>query len=270
MITLEESIWQKVLFARHQKRPTSIDLISYLIDGFIEVHGDRHFGDDKSMICGIGLLNGQPVTVIGQEKGKSTKEKIEHNFGMAHPEGYRKALRAMKQAEKFHRPILFIIDTPGAYPGIGAEERGQASAIATNLAEMMTLKVPLIAIVLSEGGSGGALAIGVSDYLYMFENAIYSVLSPEGFASILYKDASLAKKAAAIMKLTANDLLEYQVIDEIIPECSEGLHHESKASFHYLKESITQKFQELASLEQDELLKRRYEKFRCMGKFIET
>ena len=189
-------VWNKVLLARNAKRPTARTLIKYLLTSFIELHGDRTFRDDPAVIGGIGFLNDIPITVIAQEKGVSTNDKIEKNFGMLHPEGYRKALRLMKQAEKFNRPILLIIDTPGAYPGIGAEERGQGSAIATNLKEMISLKVPMVSVVLGEGGSGGALGMGVSDEVWMFENAIYSILSPEGFASILYKDASLAKEAA--------------------------------------------------------------------------
>src|SRR5690554_2313338 len=206
------SAWDTVKLARHPERPTSIDLINYLFTDFMELHGDRQFSDDHSIIGGIGFLGKVPVTIIAQEKGVKTEEKIKRNFGMPHPEGYRKALRLMKQAEKFNRPIITIIDTPGAYPGIGAEKRGQAGAIAVNLQEMFNLKTPIISVVLSEGGSGGALAIGVADRIAMFENAIYSILSPEGFAAILYKDNTLASQAAELMKITAKDLKEFRIV----------------------------------------------------------
>lgn len=269
MEKLEDLIWEKVQLARHNKRPTAKTLIKYLFTDFVEMHGDRLFAEDRSVVAGIGFLNATPVTVIAQEKGISTKEKIEHNFGMPNPEGYRKALRMMKQAEKFKRPIIFIVDTPGAYPGIGAEERGQASAIAANLAEMSTLRVPLIAIVLGEGGSGGALAIGVADETWMFENAIYSILSPEGFASILYKDVFLAKYAASVMKLTADDLYGYGIIDFIIPEVKGGLHLNPEYSFSILKERLIEKVSELKAKDIDELLSKRYSKFRSMGAYEE-
>jgi acetyl-CoA carboxylase carboxyl transferase subunit alpha len=260
-----ETVWQKVMLARHPKRPTAEVLIKYLIDDFIELHGDRNFSDDKAFITGVGYLVKHKVTVIAQEKGSNTQEKIIRNFGMPHPEGYRKALRMMKQAEKFNRPIIFIIDTPGAYPGLGAEERGQAQAIANNLKEMVDLKVPLIAIVLSEGGSGGALAIGVTDELWMFENSIYSILSPEGFASILYKDSTLAKKAAEIMKITAEDLMSFKIVDYIIPEVSEGLHKDCNYSFKILKDKLNRRLKELKKIPKDELTHQRYMKFRHMG-----
>ncbi|MBU1141422.1 MAG: acetyl-CoA carboxylase carboxyl transferase subunit alpha, partial [Firmicutes bacterium] len=215
--------WEKVKLARHSKRPTASYLIKELFPDFIELHGDRGFADDEAITAGLGTFNGIPMTIIAEEKGRTTEEKIKHNFGMPHPEGYRKAIRLMKQAEKFKRPILCIIDTPGAYPGIGAEERGQAQAIAYNLKTMMGLKTPIIVVVLSEGGSGGALAIGVGDHIFMFENSIYAILSPEGFASIIYKDSSQADHAASIMKLTAEDLKGFGVIDTIIYE-QEGLH----------------------------------------------
>lgn len=265
----EEEVWGKVLLARHLKRPTSKVLIDYLIDDFIELHGDRLFKDDLSLITGIGFLNKLPVTVIAQEKGDSTTEKITRNFGMNHPEAYRKALRLMIQAEKFNRPIIIIIDTAGAYPGVQAEERGQASAIATNLLTMIDLKVPIIAIVLSEGGSGGALAIGVGDEVWMFENAIYAILSPEGFASILYKDRSLAKSVASIMKLTSKDLLHYQIIDFIIPEIAGGLHLDPSYSFALLKEKLIVKIDELMKMDINQLLKKRYQKYRKIGVYHE-
>lgn len=265
----QNAVWNRVLMARHQKRPTAKVLIEYLITSFVELHGDRLFRDDPSVIGGIGFLGDIPVTVIGQEKGDNTIEKIKKNFGMLHPEGYRKALRLMRQAEKFNRPVVLIIDTPGAYPGVGAEERGQGSAIATNLMEMIDLKVPLISIVLGEGGSGGALGIGVSDEIWMFENAIYSILSPEGFASILYKDASLAKEAAANMRLTAADLLEFGIIEKIIPEVEEGLHTNSEYSFAILKKELIKKLKELKKLQPETLIQNRYNKFRRVGVYEE-
>jgi len=263
-------VWNKVQLARNAKRPTAKVLIKYLINSFVELHGDRLYRDDVSVIGGIGFLGNMPITVIAQEKGDSTNDKIEKNFGMLHPEGYRKALRLMKQAEKFNRPVLSIIDTPGAYPGIGAEERGQGSAIAINLKEMIGLKVPFISVVLGEGGSGGALGIGVSDEIWMFENAIYSILSPEGFASILYKDASLAKEAAAIMKITANDLKEFGIIERIIPEVDGGLHLNNEYSFSILKEELTKKYIELKNLNIELLLKNRFNKFREVGLYEEN
>lgn len=265
----ESSVWTRVQLARNIKRPTAKVLIEYLITSFTELHGDRLFRDDQSIIGGIGFLDKMPVTVIAQEKGDSTNDKIEKNFGMPHPEGYRKALRLMKQAEKFNRPIIMIIDTPGAYPGLGAEERGQGSAIAVNLMEMIDLKVPTISIVLGEGGSGGALGIGVSDEIWMFENAIYSILSPEGFASILYKDASLAKEAAEKMRLTANDLFEFEIVEKVIPEVEGGLHLDKNYSFEILKSELVKKFNELKKLPQEELLSKRYNKFRKIGAYEE-
>lgn len=263
-------VWEKVLVARHAKRPTAKQLIAYLVTDFVEMHGDRLFADDPSIIGGIGFLEGMPITIIAQEKGQTTAEKMHRNFGMAHPEGYRKAIRLMQQAEKFNRPILFIIDTPGAYPGIGAEERGQASAIATNLFSMVALKVPSIAIVLGEGGSGGALAIGVSDQIWMFENAIYSILSPEGFASILYKDASLAKTIAPIMKITAQDLLDYKIIDAIVPEFDGGLHNNAVDSFKICKENLVETYKLLRKVDPLVLLQTRYEKYRTLGHYEDS
>lgn len=261
----EKQIWDKVLLARHPDRPTAQSLIKYLVSDFVELHGDRLFRDDQSIIGGVGCLNKIPVTIVAHEKGVALENKIKHNFGMAHPEGYRKAARLMQQAEKFNRPVIQIIDTPGAYPGVGAEERGQAFAIAENLAMMSKLKTPLISIVLGEGGSGGALAIGVSDEIWMMENSIYSILSPEGFASILYKDVSLAKKAAATMRLTAEDLFEFKICDHIIPEPEEGLQSNPEYSFKILKEELTRKIIELKSESIEELLKRRYQKYRHLG-----
>lgn len=265
----EDQVWEKVLLARHPKRPTAKALINYLFKDFIELKGDRLYRDDQSIIGGLAFLGKYPVTVIAQEKGVNTDDKIKHNFGMPHPEGYRKALRLMKQAEKFKRPIIFIIDTPGAYPGIGAEERGQAVAIAENLLEMSSLKVPMISIVLSEGGSGGALAIGVSDEIWMFENAIYSILSPEGFATILYKDVSLAKACAKMMKLTSKDLFDFKIIDYIIPEVKTGLHENMKYSFEILKKKLISKIKTFQDKDIDNLLVSRYQKYRNIGVYEE-
>lgn len=264
-----DTIFNKVLLARHIRRPSALKLINFLITDFIELHGDRLYGDDHSMICGIGFLDTIPVTIIAQQKGTTTEEKIYHNFGMANPEGYRKALRIMKQSEKFNRPIITIIDTPGAYPGVGAEQRGQANAIAQNLKEMIDIKVPIISIVLGEGGSGGALGIGVSDKIWMFENSIYSILSPEGFASILYKDASKAKEASAIMKLTATDLYNYKIIDDIIPEVEGGLHLDPNYSFAILKEKLLSEIKDLKLIDKYELVKNRYMKYRRIGTYEE-
>jgi len=263
----EDQIWEIVQIARNNKRPTAKTLINYLFTDFLEMHGDRAFGDDPAIITGIGMLDGHPLTVIAEEKGETTREKITRNFGMPNPEGYRKALRAMKQAEKFNRPIIMIIDTPGAYPGVGAEERGQANSIAENLATMMYIKVPMLAIVLGEGGSGGALAIGVADETWMFANAIYSILSPEGFATILYKDVFLAKYAASVMKITAQDLLSYGIIDEIIPEVDGGMHLDPDYSLTILKTKLTEKIEELIMANREELLAKRYLEYRNIGEY---
>jgi acetyl-CoA carboxylase carboxyl transferase subunit alpha len=264
----KKTAWDIVKIARHPKRMTSRSLIDLIVTDFIELKGDRLFKDDQSIIGGIGKCNAIPVTIIAEEKGKDTEDKIKHNFGMSHPEGYRKAIRLMKQAEKFNRPIITIIDTPGAYPGIEAEERGQARAIAYNLFEMMKLRVPILVIILSEGGSGGALAIGVGDYICMFENAIYSILSPEGFASILFKDSQQAEKAAAMMKLTAKDLLAFNVIDQIILE-KEGLHENPSYGIDQLKNHLSKNLTKLMKQNKENLLKNRYDKFRSIGIYSE-
>ncbi len=260
--------WEKVKLARHPKRPTASYLIKELFPDFIELHGDRGFADDEAITAGLGTFNGIPMTIIAEEKGRNTEEKIKHNFGMPHPEGYRKAIRLMKQAEKFRRPILCIIDTPGAYPGIGAEERGQAQAIAYNLKTMIGLKTPIVVLVLSEGGSGGALAIGVGDHVFMFENSIYAILSPEGFASIIYKDSEKADYAASIMKLTAEDLKAFNVIDTIIKE-QEGLHVNPDYGIQSFKTELTKVLKKLIPLSVAKLLKNRYQKYREMGVYIE-
>ena len=254
--------WERVELARQLERPKALDYINHIFDEFIELHGDRNFADDKAIIGGIATLEGMPVTVIGEQKGKNAKENIERNFGMPNPEGYRKALRLMKQAEKFHRPIITFIDTPGAYPGMGAEERGQGEAIAKNIMEMSQLKVPIICIVIGEGSSGGALAIAVGDKIAMLENAIYSILSPEGFASILYKDASKAKEAAQNMKITAQDLKKLGVIDDIIKEPKGGAQEDFEKVIKDLKQYIFKNIKQLQKCTEEKLLQQRYEKFR--------
>ncbi|AFS79390.1 acetyl-coenzyme A carboxylase carboxyltransferase subunit alpha AccA [Gottschalkia acidurici 9a] len=263
------SPWQKVKIARYQDRPTTLQYIEYILDDFIEFHGDRLFADDLSIVGGVGLLEGMPVTVIGHQKGNDTKENIKRNFGMPHPEGYRKALRLMKQAEKFKRPIITLINTSGAYCGIGAEERGQGEAIATNLLEMSKLKVPVIAIIIGEGGSGGALALGVGDKVAMLEHSIYSVISPEGLASILWKDSNLAKDASEVMKLTSEDLLRLKIIDDIIKEPSGGAHRDVELMSKNIKDYILESISELTNQDIEQLLTKRYEKIRSIGEFEE-
>ena len=256
--------WDRVTLARELDRPKSLDYINSLFEDFIELHGDRNFGDDKSIIGGLATLEGKPVTVIGEQKGKNVRENMERNFGMPEPEGYRKALRLMKQAEKFKRPIITFIDTPGAYPGMGAEERGQGEAIARSLMEMARIKVPIICIVIGEGSSGGALAIGVGDRVVMLENAVYSILSPEGFASILYKDSSKAKEAAENMKMTANDLKKLGIIDKIIKEPENGAQNDFETVAEEIKKYLVQNIKKLEKLTERELIEQRYEKFRNM------
>ena len=263
------SSWERVNMARFQERPSTLDYIDEFIDGFIEFHGDRYFSDDAAIVGGIGMFEGIPVTIIGHQKGKNTKENIIRNFGMASPEGYRKALRLMKQAVKFNRPILTFIDTSGAFCGLGAEERGQGEAIAKNLLEMSSLRTPIISIVIGEGGSGGALALGVGDRVAMLENAIYSVISPEGLSSILWKDSGLASKASDVMKLTAKDLLELKVIDGIIKEALGGAHKDMKLTAENVREYISRELKELRKKDKETLLEERYKKFRAMGQFEE-
>jgi len=257
--------WQRAQLARHPKRPYTLDYIERICERFDELHGDRRFGDDAAIVAGMGWIEGNPVMIIGQQKGRDTKQKILRNFGMPKPEGYRKALRLMKLAEKFQRPILCLIDTPGAYPGVDAEERGQAEAIARNLLEMAKLEVPVVAVVIGEGGSGGALALGVADRVLMMENAIYSVISPEGCASILWKDATQAPKAAAALKLTAPHLLELGIIDGIVKEPLGGAHSNFDAAAAALKEAIVEAFSELSELSAEQLVEERYQKFARMG-----
>lgn len=261
--------WDRVQVARHPERPTTLDYIARIFEDFIELHGDRAFKEDAAIVGGIASLNGQAVTIIGHQRGKSTKENIRRNFGMPHPEGYRKALRLMKQAEKFNRPIICFIDTKGAYPGKAAEERGQSEAIARNLFEMAGLKVPVISIVIGEGGSGGALALGVANKILMLENSTYSVISPEGAASILWKDASYAKQAAEAMKITAPDLLRLEIIDSIIPEIAGGAHKNIEQQAISMKESIENTLNELNQLNAEQLVENRYTKFKNIGQFIE-
>ena len=257
--------WQRAQLARHPKRPYTLDYLERICERFEELHGDRRFGDDAAIVAGMGWIEDNPLMIIGQQKGRDTKQKILRNFGMPKPEGYRKALRLMKLAEKFQRPILCLIDTPGAYPGVDAEERGQAEAIARNLLEMAKLEVPVVAVVLGEGGSGGALALGVADRVLMMENAIYSVISPEGCASILWKDASQAPKAAAALKLTAPHLLELGIIDSIVKEPLGGAHSDFDAAASALKEAVVEAFSELSELSAEQLVEERYQKFARMG-----
>ena len=262
------SRWQKVQLARHPNRPYSSDYIKRITDNWIELHGDRNYSDDLSIICGIGEINSNSVMIIAQEKGRGTKEKVKRNFGMTRPEGYRKALRLMKLAEKFDIPVLTLIDTPGAYPGIGAEERGQAEAIATNIFEMSVLKTPIISIVIGEGASGGALAIGVSDRLICLENTWYSVISPEGCASILFRDSSKSQIAADAMKVSSEDLLEMGIADDIIKEPLGGANNDYDSSANYLKEKFLDTLDELKSFSKDELINKRIEKYDKMGEWL--
>ena len=257
--------WQKVQIARHPQRPYTLDYIGLIMTDFLELHGDRSFSDDKAMISGLAKIDGQKVMVIGHQKGRDTKENLKRNFGCAHPEGYRKALRMMQLAEKFAIAVVIFIDTPGAYPGIGAEERGQAQAIALNLREMISIATPMIATVIGEGGSGGALGVGVTDRVCVLENAYYSVISPEGCAAILWKSGSKAPEAAEVLKLTAQDLLKTGIIDEIVPEPTGGAHRDPEGMAKTLKVVINRHLKELLAQNQEELLKNRYSKFRNIG-----
>lgn len=261
--------WDRVQVARHPTRPTTLDYIPLVFKNFIELHGDRLYGDDEAIVGGVASFNGQPVTVIGHQRGKDTKENVRRNFGMPHPEGYRKALRLMKQAEKFRRPIICLIDTKGAYPGKAAEERGQSEAIARNLVEMAGLKVPVVSIVIGEGGSGGALALGLGNHILMLENSTFSVISPEGAASILWKDSALAQTAAEAMKITAPDLLEMGIIERMIPEIRGGAHHDPVKQAAILSKAIEQSLTELNSLNGEALIDQRYNKFKAIGVFSE-
>jgi acetyl-CoA carboxylase carboxyl transferase subunit alpha len=257
--------WQKVQLARHPQRPYTLDYINILMSDFIPLHGDRLFGDDKAMICGLAKLDKQKIVVIGHQKGRDTTENLKRNFGCAHPEGYRKALRIMQMAEEFSLPVVVFIDTPGAYPGIGAEERGQSHAIAVNLREMAAIATPIMAIVIGEGGSGGALGVGVADRVAVLENSYYSVISPEGCAAILWKDGAKAAQAAEVLKLTGSDLLKMGIIDEVISEPLGGAHRDAQKTALNIKESILRNLKELDSIDKEELLKLRYKKFRSIG-----
>jgi len=261
--------WQRVQIARHPRRPYTLDYIGLIMQDFTEIHGDRAFSDDKAIVGGLAKVDGKGVMVLGHQKGRDTKENLERNFGSAHPEGYRKALRLMRLAEKFDVPIVIFIDTPGAYPGIGAEERGQAEAIAYNLREMSELSVPIVIFVIGEGGSGGALGIGVGDRVCVLENAYYSVISPEGCAAILWKDKKKAPDAASVLKLIAQDLYDLGIIDDVIKEPLGGAHRDHEVTAANIKAAIIKHFNELETLSKKELLKSRYEKFRKMGAFFE-
>ena len=262
--------WQSVQLARHPKRPYTLDYIDAIMTDFVELRGDRHFADDRAIVCGLAKVNGENIAVIGHQKGRDTKENLERNFGCANPEGYRKALRVMKFAEKFSLPVVVLIDTPGAYPGIGAEERGQAEAIAYNLREMAGLKTIVLVFVIGEGGSGGALGIGVGDRVYVLENAYYSVISPEGCAAILWKERSRAPEAASALKLTAKDLFEMSIIDGIIKEPLGGAHRGAEETAENIKEAITRDIPELRMLSKEKLVEARYAKFRSIGIFKES
>jgi acetyl-CoA carboxylase carboxyl transferase subunit alpha len=257
--------WDRVQIARHPNRPTTLDYISLLFTDFFECHGDRAFADDEAIVGGIAKFNGIPVTVVGHQRGKDTKENIRRNFGMPHPEGFRKALRLMKQADKFNRPIICFIDTKGAFPGKTAEERGQSEAIARNLIEMAGFQVPIICIVIGEGGSGGALALGVGNHIHMLENSTYSVISPEGAASILWKDSGLAKRAAESMRITAPDLKELGVIDQIIPEIKGGAHRDMNEQALRMEKVLIDSLKELMKLDKEQLVSHRYDKFKKIG-----
>ena len=264
------SPWQKIQISRHSQRPTTLDYISMIMRDFVPLAGDRLFGEDKALLAGFAMLGQKKIAVIGHQKGKDTKENIERNFGCAHPEGYRKAMRIMRLAERFNLPIVCLVDTPGAYPGVGAEERGQAQAIAENIRDMFSIKVPVLVTVIGEGGSGGALGIGVGDRVLIMEYAYYSVISPEGCAAILWKDASKREDAAKVLKLTAPDLLKVGIVDEVVTEAEGGAHRGAEYSAQNLKSSIDKNLDELSRLSVETLLDQRYQRYRKMGIFNET
>lgn len=264
------SPWQRVQISRHIARPYMLDYVKHICDEFVELHGDRHIGDDNAMPAGFATIGGQRVAILGHQKGRDTKENLLRNFGSAHPEGYRKALRLMRMAEKFSLPIVALIDTPGAFPGIGAEERNIAEAIAFNLREMMTLRTPVIAIVIGEGGSGGALGIGIADKVLMMENAYYSVISPEGCAAILWKHREHAPEAASALKLSAQDLSKLGIIDGVIPEPLGGAHNDHAAAAASLKEALLATLAGLVKMPTPTLLEQRYQKFRALGQFTQS
>ncbi|MCP5520220.1 MAG: acetyl-CoA carboxylase carboxyltransferase subunit alpha [Verrucomicrobiales bacterium] len=263
------SPWQRVQLARHPKRPYTLDYLGSVFTDFQELHGDRLFADDRAMVGGFARLDGRNVMVIGTQKGRDTKENILRNFGSAHPEGYRKALRLMRLADRFQLPIITLIDTAGAYPGVGAEERHIAEAIAVNLREMAVMRVPMVAMVIGEGGSGGALGIGVTDRVLILENAYYSVISPEGCAAILWKDRAAAPKAAGALKITARDLLELKLVDEVVPEPLGGAHTDLEATSQAVRQALSRHLAEVEALPEEDRLSRRYEKYRRMGHFVE-
>lgn len=263
------TVWQRVQIARHPDRPYTLDYIRMLTTDFIEFHGDRQFADDLALIAGLARINGTKVLILGHQKGRDTKENVMRNFGCAHPEGYRKAIRLMRLAEKFHLPIVIFIDTPGAYPGVGAEERGQAQAIAANLRDMVGLTTPIIATIIGEGGSGGALGVGVADRVNILQHAYYSVISPEGCASILWRNSVKAPEAAEALKITSEHLIKFGVVDEIIPEPLGGAHKDPDQIASDIKNVILKHIKELSSLPKDELVEKRYNKFRSIGEFLE-
>lgn len=273
-IFLNLTRWQKTQIARHPDRPYTLDYVNIIAEDFMELHGDRFFSDDPAVVGGLGRIGGITAVFIGHQKGRGVKERIKRNFGQPHPEGYRKALRLMKLAEKFKKPVITFIDTPGAFPGIGAEERGQAEAIARNLLEMSRLRTPIVSVVIGEGGSGGALALGIADRLYMLEHSVYSVISPEGCASILWKkDGDLGvedfSRAAEALKLTAQDLLEFKIINDIIPEPLGGAHRDPKAASKGIEQAVLQAIEELRAKPAGKLIEERYKRLRRMGKFTE-
>jgi acetyl-CoA carboxylase carboxyl transferase subunit alpha len=267
-ISVHLDAWKRTELARHPQRPYTLDYVERIFTDFSEIHGDRRFSDDPAIVCGMAKFRGEPVLVVGTQKGRDTKQKVHRNFGMPNPEGYRKAIRAMKIAEKFHRPIFTLVDVPGAYPGLGAEERGQAEAIAYNLREMARLRVPIITTITGEGGSGGALAIAVADRVLMMDNAIYSVISPEGCASIMWRDASKRDLAAEAMKITAKDLSNLGLVDEIVPEPPGGAHNDYDEAARLLGDSLGRNFDMLKRKSADELVASRYKKFRTMARFF--
>ncbi len=265
----EKTPWQRVQNARHPKRPHTLDYVQRILTDFQEIHGDRLFGDDPAIVCGTGRLDGRHVLLIGEQKGRDTKQKLYRNFGMPRPEGYRKALRVMQMAAKFGRPIITFLDTPGAYPGLDAEERGQAEAIARNLREMARLPVPVVSVCIGEGGSGGALGLGVGNHVYMLENAVYSVISPESCAAIIWRDSARAEDAAAALRVTAEDLVRLGLVDGVIPEPPGGAHEDYDAAAAFLKTQLVKSLTELTPLSPEEIVRKRYEKFRKMGNFFQ-
>ncbi len=261
--------WQKVQISRHPRRPTTLDYLKFIADDYLLLSGDRNFGEDQALISGLATIGGQKIAFAGHQKGKDTQENIKRNFGCAHPEGYRKAMRIMKLAERFNLPIVCFVDTPGAYPGIGAEERGQAQAIAENIRDMFGLKVPILVIIIGEGGSGGALGIGVGDKVLITEYGYYSVISPEGCAAILWKDAAKREEAARVLKLTAPELLDLGIVDEIIPEAEGGAHWDPEKSSLNLKNFLLNNLSQIKNLDLNQLIEERYQRYRNIGEFIE-